>query len=234
MAPAKEAMLAWTKELLPAGRYYVGLSPAINPEHLEGRGLSLKVAHADLFRKGLVGIITPPGVPPAVIQLATDLVGLLGAEHLFFDAAEVDSLMAAVHLLPQLVGAALLDATINQPGWREGRKLAGRAYADVTGTLFHSGGPDGLANAAVLSKGHAVRVLDNLIAALQDYRAEIQDGKADVLLEHLKQAYEDRLAWWIERQKGGWLTDEMASHSDLPTSSQVFGRMFGVGRKPKN
>lgn len=233
VAPAKEAMLAWTQELLPAGRYYVGLIPAISPAHLEGRGLSLKVAHADLFRKGLVGIVTPPNIPPAAVRLATDLVDLLGAEHLFFDAVEVDSLMAAVHLLPQLAGAALLDATMKQPGWREGRKLAGRAYADVTGTLLHSGGPDGLANAAVLSGNHAVRVLDNLIAALQDYRAEIQDGKAEVLLEHLNQASQDRLIWWNERQRGGWLTDEMASHSELPTSSQMLGSLIGVGRKPK-
>jgi len=233
VAPAKEAMIGWTQELLPAGRYYVGLTPAINPDYLEERGLSLKVAHPDLFRKGLMGIVTPPGTPPAAIRLATDLVSLLGAEHLFFDAVEVDSLMAAVHLLPQLAGAALLDATMRQPGWHEGRKLAGRVYADATGTLLLSGGPDGLAHAAVLSGKHTVRVLDNLIAALQDYRAEIQDGQVDVLLEHLNQAYEDRLSWWVQRQKGGWLSDELASHSDLPTSGQMLSQLWGGGRKPK-
>jgi prephenate dehydrogenase len=234
VAPAKEAMIAWTQELLPAGRYYVGLSPAISPLHLEGRGLSLKAARADLFRKGLIGIITPPGIPPEVIRLATDLVNLLGAEYLFFDAAEVDSLMAAVHLLPQLAGAALLDATSQQSGWREARKLAGRPYADVTGALVHSGGTDGLANAAVLSGKHTIRVLDNLIAALQDYRDEIEDGKADVLLAHLNQAYEDRLTWWQQRQQGGWQVEELASsRSELPTGAQMFGRLIGIGQKPK-
>jgi prephenate dehydrogenase len=233
MAPAKEAMITWTKELLPPGRYYVGLIPAINPEHLEARGLSLKTASADLFRKGLVGIVTPADIPPSAIQLATDLVALLGAEHLFFDPAEVDSLMAAVHLLPQLAAAALMDATMKQPGWHEGRKLAGRAYADVTGTLLHSGGPDGLANAAVLSGKHTVRVLDNLISALQDYRDEIQDGQVDALLKHLNQVYEDRLNWWGERQRGSWVTDEIASHSEMPTGSQMFSQMLVGSRKPK-
>jgi prephenate dehydrogenase len=233
VAPAKEAMIRWTQELLPAGRFYVGLSPAINPEYLEARGLSLKVAHPDLFRKGLVGIVTPPGIPPAAIRLATDLVSLLGAEHLFFDAVEVDSLMAAVHLLPQLAGAALVDATTRQPGWHEGRKLAGRAYADATGTLLQSGGTDGLANAAVLSSKHAVRVLDDLIAALQDYRAEIEDGQVEPLLEHLNQAYEARLLWWMERQKGNWLTDQLGADSELPTSSQMLSQLWGGGRKRK-
>jgi prephenate dehydrogenase len=233
VAPAKEAMINWTQELLPAGRYYVGLSPAINADYLEARGLSLKVAHRDLFRKGLVGIITPPGTPPEAIRLATDLVSLLGAEHLFFDAVEVDSLMAAVHLLPQLASAALLDATINQPGWQEGRKLTGRVYADVTGALLHSGGHGGLANAAVLSSKHTLRVLDNLIAALQDYRDEIEDGQVEALRQHLNHTYEDYLSWWTQRQRGGWVSEELASHSELPTSSQMFRQMFGGGRKPK-
>jgi len=233
VAPAKEAMINWTQELLPAGRYYVGLCPAINADYLEEHGLSLKVAHRDLFRKGLVGIVTPPGIPPAAIRLATDLVNLLGAEHLFFDAVEVDSLMAAVHLLPQLAGAALLDATVRQPGWHEARKLTGRAYADATGPLFLFGGPDGLAEVAVLSSRHILRVLDNLIEALQDYRAEIQDGQVEPLREHLRKAYTDRLSWWAQRQKGSWLTEEIASHSELPTSSQMFRQLWGGGRKPK-
>jgi len=234
VAPAKVAMINWTQELLPAGRYYVGLSPAINGEHLEARGLSLKVAHRDLFRKSLVGIVTPPGIPPAAIRLATDLVSLLGAEHLFFDAVEVDSLMAAVHLLPQLASAALLDATVKQPGWHEARRLTGRVYADATGTLVHSGGPDGLANAAMLSGEHTLRVLDNLIAALQDIRAEIQDGQVEILREHLRQSYEDHLSWWAQRQKSSLLTEELAAHSELPTSSQMFRQLWGGGRKPKD
>jgi prephenate dehydrogenase len=234
VAPAKEAMIEWTRELLPAGRYYVGLSPAVNAEYLEARGLSLKVAHRDLLRKGLVGIVTPPDCPPQAIKLATDLVSLLGAEHLFFDAVEVDSLMAAVHLLPQLASAAILDATTKQPGWREGRKLTGRAYADATGVLAHSGGPNGLADAAVLSSKHTLRVLDNLIAALQAYRVEIQDGQVDILRDHLNHANEDRITWWGERVNGDWRSDELAPHSEMPTSAQTFSRLLIGGRKPKS
>ena len=118
-------------------------------------------------------------------------------------------------------------------GWQEGRKLAGRVYADVTGTLLLSGGPGGLANASVLSRQHVVRVLDNLISALQDYREEIQDGQLEPLLQHLIQAYEDRLSWWAERHRGSWLTEEIASHSELPTSSQMFRQLLGGARKPK-
>jgi len=234
VAPAKEAMINWTKELLPAGRYYVGLSPAINGDYLEERGLSLKTAHRDLFRKGMIGVVIPPGTPPEALKLATGLVSLLGAEHLFFDAIEVDSLMAAVHLLPQLAGAALLDATTKQPGWREGRKLAGRVYADVTGALMFSGGPDGLAEAAVLSGPPALRVLDDLIAALQEYRAAIQDGQAGPLREQLRRAYEDRLSWLAQRQRGNWSAEDLAPRAEMPSSSQMFRQLWGGGRKSKD
>jgi prephenate dehydrogenase len=233
VAPVKEVMIGWAQELLPAGRYYVGLIPAISPDHLEVHGLSLKAAHAGLFRKGFVGIITPPGIPSKAIRLATDLVSLLGAEYLFFDAVEVDSLMAAVHTLPQLAGAALLDATMGQPGWREGRKLTGRAFADATCALLHSGGPDGLANAAVLSKAHTLRVLDNLISALQYYRAEIEEDQVETLREHLNQVFIDRLSWWDQRQRGNWQSEELSSQPELPTSSQMLSRLWGGGRKSK-
>ena len=110
--------------------------------------------------------------------------------------------------------------------------MAGRPFADVTGVLPHSGGIEGLAQAAVLSSKHTLRVLDNLIDALQDIRDEIEDGEADAFLEHLNQAYNDRLEWWVQRQKGGWLMEGMPSRSELPTGPEMLGRLIGL-RKPQ-
>ena len=33
-------------------------------------------------------------------------------------------------------------------------------------------------------------------------------ARSEPLREHLRQAYEDRLTWWAQRQRGGWLTEE--------------------------
>ena len=33
-APSKATVVMWANELLPQGRFYIGLSPAINPEYL--------------------------------------------------------------------------------------------------------------------------------------------------------------------------------------------------------
>ena len=50
-APSKETIAAWAKELLPEGRFYIGLTPAINPEYLHGTEFGLKAARADLFEQ---------------------------------------------------------------------------------------------------------------------------------------------------------------------------------------
>jgi prephenate dehydrogenase len=98
----------------------------------------------------MVAIVTPSGTASEAIKLAIDFVSLLDCEHLFVDPVELDSLMAAVHLLPQLMAAALLNTTVDQPGWWEGRKFAGRAYAQVTAPSVHSGEPEAVANAACI------------------------------------------------------------------------------------
>ena len=92
----------------------------------------------------------------------------------------------------------------------------------------------GWQNAAVLSGKHTLRVLDNLIAALQDFRDEIQDGQV-VAFARAFAARLMRIACTggPQRQKGGWLTEELASHSELPTSSQMFRQLWGGSRKPK-
>ncbi len=102
-APVKSEVLQWAKELLPPKRYYIGLTPVLNPAYLDTPGSGVEAAHADLFKNGMMAILSPQGVPSEAIKLATDFSHLLGAEHLFMDPVELDSMMAATHILPQLI-----------------------------------------------------------------------------------------------------------------------------------
>ena len=136
-APVKDAVIVSAGELIPAGRFYVGLVPVINPKYLLETTAGLDAAHADLFQGGLMAIITPRGATSEAVKLATDLAKLVGATPLFFDMVELDSLMAATHLLPLLLSAAMLNSTVDQPGWIEARKVAGRAFAEVTSRFQH-------------------------------------------------------------------------------------------------
>jgi len=228
---AKEQAAQWAAELLPAGRYYVGLTPVINPAYLHEVDSGIEAAHADLFKNGLIGIVAPSQTDSGAIKLAADLTRLVGANPLFADPVEIDGLMSATHLLPQLLAAALLNATIDQPGWREARKVAGRAYAAATEPVMQLSEPEGLGAAATLNRENILRMLDSLIAALYAMRTDIDEKDEKSLDERLERARKGRLNWWMERQIGDW-SQEGAPKADLHETPGAIGRLFGLGRKP--
>ncbi|MCK7516216.1 MAG: prephenate dehydrogenase/arogenate dehydrogenase family protein [Ignavibacteriales bacterium] len=124
-APSKGTVAAWAKELLPQGRFYVGLFPSIHPDKLHGIDYGVAAASADLFEKSVTVVTAPYGTPENVFKLTTDLISLLGSLPLLMDTDEADGLLGKVQIFPQLAAAALLDATLDQPGWLEAKKLAG-------------------------------------------------------------------------------------------------------------
>ncbi len=233
-APVKEKIAAWARELMPAGRHYVGLTPVLNPAYLQTHDSGVNAAHADLFKEGLMVIVAPPGTASEAVKLASDLTRLLGSSPMFAEPVEVDSLMASTHLLPQLMGAALLNITIDQPGWREGRKLAGRAYAEVTGTLNLSGETGGLSSSAILAQESMVRVLDAAIAALQAFRTEVKNEDVRSLNERLNRAQAGRQRWWDERQLANWTAEEMFSNTPLPKRTDFVSKLLFERRKDKD
>lgn len=230
----QQVVMGWSEELLPAGRYYVGYTPVINAGYLDEHGSGVGAGRADLFKKGLVAIVSPSGVPAEAIKLATDLGQLLGAEHMFIDPMELDSLMTAVHILPQLLAGALLETTVGQPGWREGRKLAGRPYAQVTGLSQQFSSPEALTSEVLANREHVLRLLDKMSDRLAELRKELDDQDAEALTERFSEARHGRELWLEQRSRADWASQETASPADLPSAKDVFAQMIGFGRKPKS
>ena len=234
-APVKSEVMLWVKEILPPNRYYIGLAPVINPVYLDTQDTGVDAAHSDLFKNGMMGLLSSQGVPSDAIKLATDFSHLLGAEHLFMDPAELDSMMAATHILPQLIAAILLNTTVDQPGWYEARKLAGRSYAAVTSALAQSGEANSLSTEALSAQEHLVRWIDALMENLYQTRQMISSKDADKLLKELSRARIGREKWIKERTTANWAATEAAPNVPIPSSKEVFSHMFTFGgrRKPK-
>ncbi|HSF83341.1 MAG TPA: prephenate dehydrogenase [Anaerolineales bacterium] len=233
-APIKEVVAAWVGELLPEKRHYVGLTPVINPAYLHGVDSGLDAARADLFHKGMLTIVAPPRTASEAIKLSADLARLLGAEPFFADPSEIDGLMAATHTLPELISAALLNTTIDQPGWREARKVAGRVYAEMTSPSMHMSDPKALSRTALLNRDNVVRRIDGLVAALQAIRNDIESEDGASLEARLERARLGRSLWWQQRQAANWAAEETSNALDeAPTGSEIFGRLLGIGRKRK-
>lgn len=230
--PAKERVASWAEALLPPERYYVGLTPVINPDYLHEIDSGIGAARPDLFRGGLIGITAPPGVSPEAIRMAADLTRLLGAAPLFSDPLEMDGLVAATHILPQLLAAALLNATVDQPGWQEGRKIAGRSFAETTAAALHASEAKTLAEAALLNRENVLRVIESAIAAVQAIRQDLQRGDEGSLEEKLTRARRSREEWLKVRMDADWVRQELPG-SAPPTTSGLFGRLMGFERRGK-
>lgn len=229
--PAKQAVLGWFTEMIPADRYYIGLTPAINPTYLYEPGSGLEAAHPDLFQGSVVGLVCPPGTPSEAINLAADLVNLLGSAPFFADLLEVDGLAASTNILPQLLSAALLDVTLGRPGWMEARKLAGKAYAEVSLPVLQTWDGQSLGVAALLNGENVVRMLDEVLASLESIRQQIADQDAEALERRLVVLRSGREQWGIQRLNGDWPEDR-GPLVEAPRTSEVLGRWIGL-RKPR-
>ena len=224
-APAKATVESWAKELIPAGRFYVGLFPAIHPDLLHGIDYGVKAARADLFQKGVMVVTAPYGTPENVFKLTTDLIALLGSLPLLMDTAEADGLLGKVQILPQLAAAALLDATLEHPGWQEAKKLAGRPYAAVTSGLAYHDDAESLREAALENRENMVRLLNSYISSLLQLRDEIEANNREALETRLDNTWSGRIRWFEERFEAEWLNKE-AQKVDAPSFGERVNQML--------
>ena len=218
MSPIQEPIAKWAKELLPEGRFYIGLVPAINPKYLHRSELGIDAAAEDLFDDGLVMLSALPGVPEHVVRAVTVLTETVGAATIFSDMMETDGLMAGVHIVPQLMAAAMLETAIDQPGWRESRKLAGRPFATLTAALAYQDDVAAVGEAALLNSENVMFKLDAVIAALQSLREDIANGDREGLSKRLEKSLDGRVLWFEDRKSGDWLNDgQPATSIEMPT-----------------
>lgn len=235
-APAKATVAAWVNELVPQGRHYIGLTPAAGAGYLHGIDLGVESARVDLFKNGLFLVSAPHGTPGEAVKLATDLIDLLGAHALFTDTVEADGLLASTHVLPQLAAAALLDATVDQPGWLEARKVAARPYATVTAGLAYHDEAESLGEAALGNRENVLRVLDAYMSSLQKLREGIENGDNRSVVEFLEDAVKARDRWLQERFKADWQNFEQGkadSSFGERLNHMFFGKLMERNKKRK-
>ena len=228
-APVKTAAAAWAKELLFPQRHYVGLTPALNPLALDDTVMGIEAARADLFQNGLVAVTAPYGTVEGAIKLATSFVNLLGAHAYYADLTEVDGIMATVHSLPVLAAAALTETVIDQPGWADIRKLAGRYFVAAM-RLLDEEDPSALAATAHQNRVNVARVLDDYIATLKSLRDEIEADDKKELQKHLERILNARDQWRRVRADGDWQAIESVEQQ-LPTFSEPWKQQLtGLGK----
>ncbi len=218
-SPAKRQVESWAMELLPAGRYYLGLAATLRPACWQHIGGGLQAARADLFHEATFLLCLPPGAPSEVADLGVNFAHMLGARPLFSEALEADGILAAMSTLPHLLAVSLMNATVNQPGWQDARHLAGRSYGVIAMAAFDRDDADALCEAALLNHENVVRVLDRYLASLTDLRQRIEEQDRQGLSQRIHWAYEQAHRWLAEQR----LPAPQPTDDSLPSSPQASG-----------
>jgi prephenate dehydrogenase len=229
-SPVPSVAISWAEEFFPQDRYFVGFTPVLNPKNLITAEHGIQAAKADLFKDGLFVITSGMRATSEALKVAADLATMMQAAPLFADTTEVDSYMARVHLLPQLVAASMVKVTQETAGWDESRKIAGRPYAQVTNIVGNADRAHALALSAHLDKEHVLRALDAVIEDLHRMREQLSAGD-DAMTKRIEQARAARAKWWSERQEAEWMTERAAL--DLSQAGNPFGQLFGIRPRPR-
>ena len=230
-SPLKTAVMNWADVVLPEDRHLLAFTPTINPEYIEEKLHGVENAHADFFQKSVFLIGSTEKTHPDAVRLAADFSTLLGAKPYFSDLVEAEGLTALVHHLPQVSAATLYRAIQAQPGWREGRKIAGPAFINTLSSLESLDERKEFGQAMLLNSQNTVRLIDSLIEELHIMRNMISSQDAEALQAYIKEAVDGRTLWLKKRQTHDW---EHVSTPRIPTSGQWLGKLIGFGGKLKD
>ncbi len=229
-SPLTIAVFNWAKNVLPPERYLVSFAPSLNPQVLSDPDESLDKASSQYFKNGLILITAPPETHANALKLAGDLSALIGGNAYYVDPFEADGLQAMVNLLPKLTAAALMRAAMNQPGWREGKKIAGRPFLTTTEPLLRLDERKTYGQSAIYNSDNTVRLLDAMIGELEDFREMLLNQDDQALHDAISSALQQRIQWWHDRQQGLW--DAQQTPSVIPSGGQILGKLFGLGKRP--
>ncbi|NJN79320.1 MAG: prephenate dehydrogenase [Anaerolineales bacterium] len=234
LSPVKAEVSKWAKEILPAHCHYIGLVPAIGPGYLDKIETGLDSAKADMFSRSIFLLSAPAGTPGEAVKLVTDLVRLIGASTVLTDFVESDGLMSSAYLLPQLVSASLLNATVDQPGWQEAQKVASRTYFSVSSALSEQDDAETLTTLSFQNRENVIRALDRMIQSMLTLRDDLENKEEEDFKNTLKSAQQGRLNWLNERNKGEWDAIKDDKVEKVSIMETLLGSALSKRFKPKD
>ena len=215
-ASVKAPVQAWASELLPDTVLFIGTNPVLIVDDAGGAA-----AHADLFQRATWAICPSPTTGERAVKMAADLAERLGAQPLFLQAIEHDSMLAKVDHLPAVISMALLTAMVSQPSWRESRRLASGQFESSTRLV--SADPHVFGDAILANREQVTRWIDTFIDAMASWREAIASGDEEAIGQGFRSAMDERERWLRDRRNGRWAGIEPGHKSGQPNCEDVYG-----------
>ena len=231
---AKVSARKWANQYLKDPTHYTGLYAALNADWLTELSDEHHTAHEDLFKTGTIFISSSKDTAPGVVKLAADLATLIGAHSAFCEAEELDGLIASIFDIPYLIGNAVFDTAKRQNSWREARKLGSKTFARITEPVTGQPDREKLGKSLLENRENSLRMLNEFIVTLKEYRDAIQNQDAAGLDTLLKNNKNGREEWLNEYKAAAWRHEE-ESKMQQPSTGEYFGQLFlgGLSRTKK-
>lgn len=175
---------------------FIGVIPLLASEQLTRGMASLAAATPDLFANSHFCLVAHPTTNQETLDQAIAFGHLLGAEPLFADPMEYDSLVQATELLPLLSAAALYRTISGSEGWHDMSRFAGMTLAsaihslEITSDVVHLVGQ---------GKSGTLVWLDALLRELTAIRQLVAQEDSQTLQQYLTTLDESRRQW-LERR----------------------------------
>ncbi|HSC78950.1 MAG TPA: prephenate dehydrogenase/arogenate dehydrogenase family protein [Chitinolyticbacter sp.] len=182
-------------------RHLPGHLNACVPGHpIAGSDLSGAAAARYGLFEGRRVVLTPlqESAPEAIAQL-TALWQACGAEVFHMDAAEHDSIFAAVSHVPHLVAFAYMNALLDRPNIEACLEFAATGFRDFS--RIAGSHPAMWRDIALANRDAVVADLRGNISRMQELVALIEAGDTGQLTEYIERASQARVAWDARRKE---------------------------------
>jgi len=194
-ASTKAKVMDWAEETLPPSVSFIGGHPMAGKETS-----GIEAADGDLFQGCTYCLIAGSGAAKEARDTVAGLVGQIGANPLFIDASEHDSLVAGISHLPLLISVALIAATTKSPSWPEMARLAASGFRDLT--RLASGDPRMSRDICLTNRDPILHWIDDYIEEMRALRCLVSEGgvkgdggESEKLEEAFIRAREEREGW---------------------------------------
>ncbi len=148
-----------------------------------------EAASEGLFEKRRVVLTPVSETDAAALQLIEALWQRCGASPVRMDAQRHDDVLALTSHLPHAVAYLLVDL-LAQQGGDDAREFAAGGFYDIT--RIASSSPEMWRDIFIDNKDSMVRLLDQYISGLNDFKQAISDGDNDHLMQVMQRAKSTR------------------------------------------
>ncbi len=184
-----------------------------------------RAAAEDLFENGLFLTCGTETTTVESTHFAAELATALGGELYYGEPAELDGIIAANELLPELIAAAFINSVSREGGWHYSAKITNSDFFALTRPLAELNERESLGAAVMENKENTLRVLDNFLQELHYFREALNENRERDLREKIREASSAHADWLQSRQSGKW---DQNGKSDLRGDDGFFTAALGI------